>query len=249
MSTQNDLLNVGIKKGTFYLSKNHPDGEGWEKQEFKNPKTGEDMVKYHKDISVEGKLVYLAMKEDRFKGMCLNMIVSGDTESYSLQIPIMNTGGSVKATNEYFNSIVGVLEKLSKGDHIKMFINNKNKDRNDRLYRNIVVLDEDGKLIKSNFSFKDIPDWSSVTTKDEFGREVKAWDASAANKFLIDKIKAVTDKWEAERLANKEEKAKEEGQPAAKKEPTKEEPSNKVKPATPNEAFGSLPDTKDDLPF
>lgn len=239
MSKQNDLLNVGIKKGTFYLSQDHPSGDGWEKQEFSNPKTGEPMVKYHKNVTIEGKLNYLAMREDTYKGMCLNAIIGGEEESYSLQVPIMNATGSVKATNEYFNSIVGVFEKLEKGDYVKMFINNKNKDKNDRLYRNIVVLDEDGKLIKSDFSFKDVPNWESTTTVDDFGKEKKTWNPSPANKFFIEKFKAIAEKWESARTAKKEEDAKEESK---EKEPEQT-------PEKPKDSKKGIVDNHDDLPF
>lgn len=252
MSKQNDLLNVGVKKGTFYLSENAPKDDSWEKQEFKNPQTGEPMVKYHKAISITGNLVYVAMRDDRLKGMSLNLILGGDAEgedSYSLQIPIINANGSVKATNEYFNSLVGVLEKLEFGDNVKMFVNNKNKDKRDRLYRNIVVLDADGKLIKSDFSFKEVPNWESTTVVDDFGKEVTTWNPSPANKFYIEKFKAIADKWEAERQERKA------GREAEKNEGTQEAPKTDVPKATPKEAFDApekkapAADDFDDLPF
>lgn len=246
MSTQSDLQKVGIKKGTFYISKDAPvvgEEKLWEKQEFKNPQTGEDMVKYHKNTSVEGRLNYLAMNESPFQGVgfTMSMIVGGEDESYSLEIPIMNAGGSVKATNEYFNSLVGVLEKVKKGDKIKMFVNNKNKDKNDRLYRNIVVLDEEGKLIKSDFSFKDVPNWESTTSTDDFGKEVKTWNASPANKFFIEKFKAIVAEWEAAREAKKEESTEEQ---APAKEAKAEKPATKTKGKA-----SDIADDHDDLPF
>jgi hypothetical protein len=253
MSKQNDLLNVGIKKGTFYLSSNHDQGEGWEKQEFSNPQTGEPMVKYHKKVTIKGDIVYLAMKDDKFKGKCLNAIISGEDESYSLQIPIMGTSKVVAATNEYFNSVVGVLEKLQFGDTIQMFVNNKNEDKKGRLYRNIVVLDEDGKLIKSDFSFEDVPNWESKTTTDDFGEKKTVWNASKANKFFIDKFKAVAERWEEERLERKASKNDDqEGSEPAKESKSRKEPketSKKELPKVdPNEAFGGAKD-EDDLPF
>lgn len=252
MSKKSDLLNVGVKKGTFYLSENAPKDDTWTKQEFKNPQTGEPMIKYHKAISIEGNLVYLAMRNDAMKGMSLNLILAGDQDSddsYSLQIPIINANGSVKATNEYFNSLVGVLEKVEFGDKLKMFVNNRNEDKNGRLYRNIVVLDQDGKLIKSEFSFKDVPNWESTTTTDDFGNEVKVWNPSPANKFYIARFKAITDRWEAERLARKSEKEAEKNETA--NQPKDEKPKNAVPTATPSEAFGNPPvaENFDDLPF
>lgn len=249
MSKQNDLIKVGIKKGTFYISQDYPaPGEEtlWEMQEFKNPQTGKDMVKFHKEISIVGSIVYLAMKESPFQGVgfVMSMIVAGENESYALEIPIMNANGSVRATNEYFNSLVGVFEKVEKGDKITMFVNNKNKDKNDRLYRNIVVLDEEGKLIKSDFSFKDVPNWESSTTIDDFGVEKKVWNPSPANKFFISKFKATSEKWESNRVAKKEETAKEE-QPKKDNEAPAQTPVTK----TPSKVAKPPVDDNHDLPF
>lgn len=252
MSKKGDLLNVGAKKGTFYLSENAPKDDTWIKQEFKNPQTGAPMVKYHKELSaIEGNLVYLAMRNDEKKGMVLSLILSGDNEdpSYALQLPIINANGTVKATNEYFNSLVGVLEKAEFGDRLKMFVNNKNMDKKGRLYRSIVVLDTDGKLIKSDFSFKDVPSWESTTTTNDFGQEEKVWNPSPANKFYIDKFKAVTEKWEAERASRKAEKESGENEPKAAQSTPK---NSDVPKATPKEAFGTQApkaDEFDDLPF
>jgi hypothetical protein len=254
MSQDKPLLRVGIKKGTFYLSSNTDNGDGWEKQEFKNPQTGEDMVKYHKRVTIKGDIVYLAMRDDKFKGKILSMIVAGEEDSYSLEIPIMNPNGQVKATNEYFNSIVGVLDKLSFGDTVTMFVNSKNKDKKDRLFRNIVVLGEDGKAIRPSFDYKDVPKWASTTTTDDFGEEKTVWNASPANKFYIDLFKSVAERWENERLERKANRNSEPAESTKPSTPAEATPKNAVPTATPNEAFGSekgieITDDYDDLPF
>jgi len=190
--SKKELLNVKIKNGTFYISSKEDKGEGWTKQEFPNPqKKKETLVRYHKTLSIEGRLNHLAMGDDKFQGKVLNLIVGGESESYSLSVPIMDTEGSINTTNQYFNSLVGALENIKKGDQVTMFVNSKNYDKNDHLYRNIVTLDSDGKLIKSNFSFSDVPRWESNETTDDFGETVTQWDASSANKFYIDKFKKV----------------------------------------------------------
>ena len=76
---------VGIKKGTFYLSQDNNGGQGWEKQEFKNPQTNKPMTKYHKNISIEGELVYVGLKEDKFKDNCMSVLIKGETETFSLE--------------------------------------------------------------------------------------------------------------------------------------------------------------------
>ena len=191
-STSGNPTKVGIKKGTFYLSENTDGGEGWEKQEFKNPQTGEDMVKYHKNISLEGELVYVGHKDDKFKGNCLCVLIKGDKETFSLEIPVLDTKG-VKATNNYFNSLVGSLEVLKKGDRVKMFVNNKNEDKSGNLYKNIVTLREDNSLVKSNFDFKEVPKWESTETKDDFGKSVIQYNPKPTNKFYIDKFMKVVE--------------------------------------------------------
>ncbi len=189
---EKNLLNVKVKNGTFYISSKEDKGEGWTKQEFTNPQNKEEtLVRYHRTLSVEGKLNYLAIGDDKYQGKVLKLIVGGDSEDYALSIPIMDTGGSVKTTNQYFNSLIGSLENVNKGDTITMFVNNKNKDKKDRLYRNIVTLNSEGKLVKSSFSFSDVPKWLNTEVTDEFGETVTKWDASPTNKFYIDKAKQV----------------------------------------------------------
>jgi len=195
-----DLKTVKVKKGTFYISSKEDQGEGWTKNEFKNPQNkDETLIRYHRELSIEGKITYLAMKEDKYAGNVMSLIVNNKEkeESYSLQIPIMDTGGTVRTTNQYFNSIAGVFKNVKKGDTITMFVNNKNKDKDDRLYRNIVVLNEDNNLIKSDFSFMDSPKWAVSITEDEFGKEVKKYDATESNKFYIEKFKESIARFEA----------------------------------------------------
>lgn len=188
---------VGIKKATFYLSQDIDGGQGWEKQEFKNPQTNEPMTKYHKNISIEGELVYVGLKEDKFKGNCMSVLVKGETETFSLEIPVLDTKG-VKATNQYFNSLVGSLETLKKGDKIKMFVNNKNEDKSGNLYKNVVVLREDNSLVKSNFQFSEVPKWDSTKDVDDFGKETIVYSPKPANKFYIDKFMALVENFKGQ---------------------------------------------------
>ena len=188
---------VSVKKGTFYLSQDNDGGQGWEKQEFKNPQTNEPMTKYHKNISIEGELGYVGLKEDKFKGNCMSVLVKGETETFSLEIPVLDTKG-VKATNQYFNSLVGSLETLKKGDKIKMFVNNKNEDKSGNLYKNVVVLREDNSLVKSNFQFSDVPKWDSTKDVDDFGKETIVYSPKPTNKFYIDKFMALVENFKGQ---------------------------------------------------
>ena len=237
-----DLKKVKVKKGTFYISSKEDQGEGWTKNEFKNPQNkDETLIRYHRELSIEGKIIYLAMKEDRFAGNVMSIIVNNKEkdESYSLEIPIMDTGGTIRTTNQYFNSIAGVFKNVKKGDTITMFVNTRNEDRNGNLYRNIVVLNEDNKLIKPNFSFTDSPKWVVSTKEDEFGKEVKEYDATESNKFYIAKFK--------ESLASFGEQTEEAPEPEPKN-------FNDLPKATPEEVFKpskkeAEEDDDSDLPF
>ena len=209
---------VRIKEGTLYLSSKEPK-EGWDKQTFKNPQNkDETLTRYHKEISIQGKVEKVELKDDNYKGKVLSVMFSDKEygELY-LNLPVYSTGG-VKTTDEYFNSFVGVLENISKGQEVKVFINNKNKDKKDRLYRNIVTLTPDNKIIKSNFNFSDIPRWESKEEKDDFGDVKTVWDASPTNKFFIEVLMRVVKKFN-------------EGAPATQAE------AEKPKTATSEEAF------------
>jgi len=229
----NNLMKVNIKKGTFYISSKEDKGEGWEKNEFPNPQNkDETLVRYHRTLSIEGRLNYVAIKNDKYQGKVLSLIVGGENESYSLEIPIMSTGSSVKTTNQYFNSVIGALENLKKGDTVTMFVNSKNEDKNGRLYRNIIVLDSNGKLVKSNFTFGELPKWKSEEVEDEFGDKEVKWDASPTNKFYIDLLNKVVDNFGT---PQKDEASK----------PNEQSKSSNSAPPP----YQSSKDDEDDLPF
>lgn len=239
---ENNLVNVKVKNGTFYISSKEDKGEGWEKQTFKNPQNSEEtLTRWHKNISIKGKVNMLKMDDDKYKGKVLNMIIGGESESYALQVPIMDNGGTVKTTNQYFNSLAGSLENVKKGDEVTMFVNNKYEDKNGKLYRNIVILDSEGKLIKSNFQFSEVPRWIEKKTKNEFDEEVTEWDASPTNKFYIDLFKKVVANFENTTATT------------TAKPKASSKPSNKVPTVTPQEAFEPASDLNtedhDDLPF
>ena len=238
MAQKNDLLKVKVKSGTFYISSKEDKGEDWERNEFPNPQNkNETLVRYHRELSLKGNINYLAMQEDKYAGNVVSIIINNkeDNESYNLQIPIMDTGGSVRTTNQYFNSVAGVFKHLRKGDYVTMFVNNKNKDKNDRFYKNIVVLDEDGKLVKSDFKFTDSPRWSSTEKTDEFGKVTKEWDATETNKWYIAKFNESLEAFNSE--------AKE---PATNNNADTSAP--KERKVEPQEAFSKEEET-DSLPF
>lgn len=233
MSNNSSPTKVGIKKGTFYLSQDKDGGQGWEKQEFKNPQTGEDMIKYHKSISIEGELVYVGLKEDKYKGNCMSVLVKGELETFSLEIPVLDTKG-VKATNQYFNSLVGALETLDKGTKIKMFVNNKNEDKDGNLYKNIVVLRDDNSLVKSSFQFSEVPKWETTKGVDDFGKETNVYNPRPTNKFYIDKLLALSERYKKQGDNN----------PTPTPQPT--QGSTPPKSNTPTK---STTEVNDDLPF
>lgn len=190
-------LNVKIGSGTFYLTTKTPQTEEeWFEETVTNPTTKQPVTRFRKNISVTGKVMWAGMREDTYKGLCLNLLIAGDDgSSYSFQFPVINSASTVKATDGYFNSVVGAFENINKGDTITMFVNNRNKDKNDRLYKNVVVLDADGKLIKSNFSFEDVPNWESTETTDFTGKKTVNYNPEKANKFYYDKAVGIAERF------------------------------------------------------
>ena len=229
-NTNSSPLKVGIKKGTFYLSEDVAKDESWEKQEFKNPQTGVDMIKYHKNLSLVGELVYVGHVEDKFKGNCLSVLIKGDEGTYALLIPILDSKG-VKSTNSYFNSLVGSLEDLKKGEKITMFVNNKNEDKKGDLYKNIVTLREGNKLVKSLFSFSDVPKWLVSTKKNAFGKEETVYDPTPTNDFYIAKFLKIVEDFKS-------------STPKKENVPTPQAQKTKI----PEQAFEPV-DEDDDMPF
>jgi lipopolysaccharide export LptBFGC system permease protein LptF len=120
---------------------------------------------------------------------------------------------------------------LKKGDKIKMFINNKNEDKNGNLYKNVVTLREDNSLIKSLYDFKDVPKWTSKTKKDAFGKEVTEYDPTPTNEFYISKFLKIVEDFKSA---------------SPKKEEQAEKPENSAPTAHPK-AYKEK--DHDDLPF
>lgn|SRR5690625_4817331 len=176
--------NVRIKTGTFYLSSDQ-EKEGWERNEFFI--NGKNYIRFHKPITVEGNISYVGFKEDKFKGEVLSISVNNNGDTYYLDIPVWSASKTVETLDEYFKSFVESLTELKNGQYVKMFVNSKFKDKNDRLYRNIVILDENNKLIKGTFGMKDTPSWDKKETTSITGIKKTEWDASKQNEFYLEK--------------------------------------------------------------
>ena len=219
---------VRIKEGTFYLSSKE-EKQGWEKQTFQNPQNREEtLTRWHKNVSIDGTIEAVEIKDDQYRGKVLSVKFNDKEQGdLYLNLPVYGNGG-VKTTDPYFNSFVGPLENLSKGQQVKVFINNKNRDKKDRLYRNVVVLTPDNDLIKSNFSFSDVPSWESKEVKDDFGETTKEWDASEANKFYIAVAKKALANFNGSEAPQKQETPKKENKPKPEKkqEPVAQEQDN-----------------------
>ena len=227
MSTQNSSpINVKFGSGTFYITSKTNPGEGWKEETVNNPQTREEITRFRKDIgTVVGTVQWVGLKESPFKGvgLTLSMLVkSEDGVTYSFEVPMLSTKG-VKATDDYFKSLVGPLQNVNKGDKISMFLNSKNKDKNDRLYKNVVILDADGALIKSNFSFSDVPKWDTSETKDFTGKTTVVYDPTPANAFFYNIALEVSAKFEK---APENEVQKQDNKPDNITPPTQEEPVN-----------------------
>ena len=222
--TNSSPIRVRIGSGTFYLTnETNPGTEGWKAEKVTNPQTKEIINRFRKDISVEGTLQWAGMKEDRYKGLVLAMLVKGTEGTYSLEFPMLSTKG-VKAVDDYFRSVVGPLQNLKKGDKITMFLNNKNKDKNGHFYKNVIILDENGALVKSNFGFDEVPKWNSTVTKDFTGKEVTTYDPTPTNAFYYQIALDAVEKFKKTNVTEQNTEEQPKGNDAASTPPVVETP-------------------------
>ena len=154
------FLNVGIKKGTFYLSSETQVDDTWEKNEFTISK--KDFVRYHKPVTINGKLTKVKLSDDKFKGQCLTLMVDDGENISVVDLPVYQPNSKYKTTDSYFQSAVGALESINLGDTIGIIVNNRAKDKKGELYKNLVFFTEDKQLIKSLYDFTDVPRWAEV---------------------------------------------------------------------------------------
>lgn len=199
-------INVKNGSGTFYIvSKTNPGTEGWKEETVRNPQTDEQITRFRKDISVVGTIQWVGLRESPFKGvgLTLGMLVKNEEEkvTYALEFPMLSTKG-VKAVDDYFRSVVGPLQNLSKGDKVTMFLNMKNKDKNGRLYKNVVILNGEGALVKSNFEFSDVPKWLKEEVTDFTGATTVKYDPTPTNKFFYDLAVEVTENFKSTKQNN-----------------------------------------------
>lgn len=238
--TNSSPINVKNGSGTFYIvSKTNPGTDGWKEETVRNPQTDEQITRFRKDISVVGTVQWVGLRESPFKGvgLTLNMLVKNEEEgvTYSLEFPMLSQKG-VKSVDDYFRSVIGSLQNVKKGDKVTMFLNSKNKDKNDRLYKNVIILDESGSIIKSNYSFSDVPKWDSTKTVDFTGKETVTYDATPTNKFFYDIATEVVAKFEKAEAPTSEQ--------GNKAEPTPEQPKDNFPAPGVNVEI-----PEDDLPF
>lgn len=237
---KDDLQRVKIKKGTFYLSSKEDKGEGWERNDFTLPardgQPEQKMTRWHKEITLEGTVTWMGFRNGFNDIEMFGMIIKPEEgQGYSLEVPV-EEGKKVVTINDYLTSIAGALTKVKKGDKVTMFINKDRKDKKDRLYKNIILLDSDNKLIKNDFNFQDVPKWKSEVTKDYKGEEVTVWDASETNAFYYGKLKEAV-----EGFGNK---PKESNNTQSNDVPTSHENTTKYEPVE-----GLDDEDYDDLPF
>lgn len=181
---------VKIKYGshTFYESSKTKKSDAYQEFKYTDRETKQEKVVYHRDLEyISGELMYVGMQDFEKGGKFLSIIIKGENESFGISIPVYSASG-VKTTDNYFNSMVGILENLSKGDYVNLTVNTRSKDKKGEYYRNVVALDKDNKIIKSKFDFKDVPKWNKEETEDDFGKTTVKWDASPTNKFYIEKF-------------------------------------------------------------
>lgn len=218
--------NVGIKRGTLYLTSKEKEGEDWEEQNFEI--RGEKLVRYHKNISVNGKLTRVQLKKDRFKGQVLSMwLDDGKDTIYSLDVPVYQTNSKMNSLDNYFQSAVAALESINLGDTIGIIVNNRAKDKEGDLYKNLVFFDENKQLIRSLFQFTEVPRWNKVVSEDPLTKEeVITWDTTPTNNFYFEKMRALLDRFEGTKSegTGSEGTKSEPAETKAKAEPVKAEP-------------------------
>lgn len=215
--------NVGIKRGTLYLTSKEKEGEDWEEQSFEIK--GEKLVRYHKHISVNGKLTKVQLKKDRFKGQVLSMwIDDGKDTIYSLDVPVYQPNSKMNSLDNYFQSAVAALESINLGDTIGIIVNNRAKDKEGDLYKNLVFFDVNNQLIRSLFQFTEVPRWNKVVSEDPLTKEeVITWDTTPTNNFYFEKMRALLDRFEG--TGSEGTKSEPAETKAEKAEPTKAEPA------------------------
>lgn len=172
--------NIKIKQsvGKFYES-SKTEIEGWEKVDTK-----EHGNRWHRVFStITGTITKIMIDESGSFGDRLKIFVdTGEDEVSVLEMPLFNIN---KSLYDYARSLAMIIDgvKLGGENTHEIFLNSKNKDKNDFLYKNIFIK-QNGETVKPSVNKADVPAWEEKPDPVKKGKKV--WDSTANTKYLYD---------------------------------------------------------------
>lgn len=171
-------------RATFYTSQKEP-APGFVQVEVKDRGTF-----YHKDVSsMEGVVERVFIKESKFGDTLDVWFKQADENINVLSIPIWRSATSL---NDYLKEFVKLLPNITYGQPITMWLNNKTKDKNGFLYKNVYAKSGEDK-IEWAFTPEEIPKGEKsinpITKKEQYSFEKN-------NAFFYEKLQEAIRKFD-----------------------------------------------------
>jgi hypothetical protein len=174
--------NFGIKsaKGKFYES--HKTKPAVAHEEFEKDGTTYYHVLYDQ---LEGELHSVKIDESDYGTHLKVSLTDAAGDAQVLKFPLFRKGSEV---DDWAAAFAPYIDQLNVGDKIALSLNQKEKDKNDYLYKNFFV-SVDGTWLKQSFKWGDVPRGVKTTIKDKVTKKDKdVWDFTDRNAFLYEKI-------------------------------------------------------------
>jgi hypothetical protein len=179
-------FNIKSKNGMFYTTSKE-EKKGYTLNKYIDRETNAEKVNFHKDVrTLSGKLIKFGVKESQFGEQFFIFLKQEEECVHALQINVFRKGTAI---NDYIKSFAQYVDQLKEGDNLEIYLNNKAKDKNGYLYKNVYI-SSNGESLKWSFPIygegSPVPNPAKTINKVT-GKEV--WDYSDVDAFFYKKIK------------------------------------------------------------
>lgn len=171
------MVELKVKSGAIFKTSKHKKNKHW-KYVFRKDL---NEVEYHRIQNPEGKLHNVYIKGNQL------IIEIKHLKGYIQQISIdIFLDRELKVTDGFFNTALIALDSMEKGDVVVVFANRKQKDKNNKYYRNLIFLDKDDKKYGRDFPHEQIPKWEKINGK---------WNTDKHNEFYLNLAEKIIKKF------------------------------------------------------
>lgn len=144
--------------------------EGYVEHTWVDPDSGKKKTNYWKlSNSIKGRVQFISMKDDKFKGQCLMFVIKDGEDNHSVKIPMVGINkDNVTYANGFFKKAAKYVSNLSYDQEVELIVERNYWEEQNKYYKNIYFKD-----VQGSFTNKDIP---PKVEEKKFGKTVENCD-------------------------------------------------------------------------